>query len=256
MSIANNFPTLDSLRASRTPVFSSMDMLRIRWKPFGPLQSTIEVADDLAAGPNSSVSPYQLTIGVNPSFHEISTSPATDPPVSSITVTISDLEDWDWRWAENHEDCWEGYDNGHQEWIEEDRDENDEEDDDDPPRKLMRCCNENRPQAPQPLLVRPIANDFITVHDYISQVHPWIENLQVDIVAATKENAGTHPSTPRYMTLLRLDAPKVRDDHHGRGDSHWKSVAEHAQLRRDGRMIGRSHTYEETTPLVGRGNRF
>lgn len=219
------------------------------------MQSTIKVAEDLDAGPNSSVSPYQLTTGVIPSFHQISTSPATDPPVSSITVKISDLEDWAWRWAENHEDCGEGYDDEHQEWIEEDGDENDEEEEQEPLRKLVRCCNQNRPQAPPPLVVRPTAQSCITVHDYITQVYAWVENLQADIVAATKENAGTHPSTPRYMSLLRLDTPHIRDDRQGRADRHWKGVAEHAQLRRDGKMIGRNHTYEETTPIVGRGNR-
>jgi hypothetical protein len=92
------------------------------------------------------------------------------------------------------------------------------------------------------------------VHDYIGQVHAWIESLQSDIVAVAKENHGTHLSTPRYITLLRLDTPHMRDDGQGRANHHWKSVADHAQLRRNGKMIGRNHRYEETTPLVGRGN--
>lgn len=239
---------MSNLRSLKIPVLSSLDMLRIRWKPFGQLQSTIEVADDLNAGARSAVSPYQLAAD---SFHEISKSPATDPPVSSITVTISDLEDWAWRWAENHEDCGEGYDDENQEWIEEDSNE-DVDEEDEAPRKLMRCCGQNRPQAPPPLEVHPAVQSYITVHDYITQVHAWVESLRPNIVAATKENAGTHPSTPRYMTLLRLDTPHVRDDRQGRADRHWKAVAEHAKLRRDGRLIGGTNTYEETVPAVGR----
>jgi hypothetical protein len=251
MSTSNDLPALDSLRCLKTPVFSSMDMLRVRWRPFGSLQSTVEVAEDLDAGLNSSVSPYQINVGVNPSFHRISSSPATDPPVSAITVKMLDLEDWAWRWTEDHENCVEGYDDEDQEWMEERGDEDDEEE---PPRKLMRCCNQNRPQVPQPLVVKPSAKSYITVHDYIIQVHAWIEDLQADILAATKENFGTRPSTSSYMTLLHLDEPHVRDDCQGRADRYWKAVAEHAQLRRDGRMIGRSHTYEETTPVLKNGN--
>ena len=228
-----------------------MEMLRVRWTPFGPLQSTVNVAEELDAGPNSLISPYQLTAGDILSFHQISTSPATDPPVSSITVKISDLEDWAWRWAENHEDCGEDYDDENQKWVDEDGDENNEEE---PYRRLVRCCDQNRPQAPLPLVINSKAQSWITVHDYITQVHAWVEELQADIVAATKENYGTHPSTSRYMTLLRLDTPHIRDDRQGSADRHWKSVAEHVKLCRGGRMIGRNQTYEETTPLFGRAS--
>ena len=192
MSVSNDLPTMDSLCSSKTPVFSSMDMLKVRWRPFGSMQSTIEVAEDLDASTNSCVPPYQLTTGINRSFHQISTSPATDPPVSSITVQITDLEDWAWRWTENHEDC----DDEHQEWVGEDGNEDDEEEES--LRKLVRCCDQNRPQAPPPLLVCPTSQTYVIVHDYIGQVHAWIESLQFDIIAVAKENDGTRPSTPRY----------------------------------------------------------
>jgi hypothetical protein len=241
MSAASEISTMAAFHSMKIPVFSSTDMLKVRWRPFGDLQSSIQVADDLDAGANSTVSPYQLTAGTSPSFHQIASSPATEPPVSLIAVTISDLEDWAWRWAENHEDCGEGYDAENQRWIEEDGDEDDD-DEDEPPRKLVHCCNQDRPQAPPPLKVRPTSKSFITVHDYITQAHAWVENLQADIVKALKENAGIRPSTPLYMTLFRLDTPNFRDDRQGRADRHWKAVAEHVQLRRDGRLVGGART--------------
>ncbi|KAH7086798.1 hypothetical protein FB567DRAFT_526247 [Paraphoma chrysanthemicola] len=239
MSTANTLPTLAALRASKTSVFSSIDMLRIRWTPFGSVQSTIQVAEDLDAGPTSSMSPFQLTDEVNPTFHQISMSPATDPPVSSITMTISDLEDWGWRWEDNHGDCGEGYDEEHQEWAEEDEanDENDHEDEE-RPRKLMHCCDEDRPQAPAPLVIHPSTQEYITVHDYITQAHRYVEDLRADIVAATEEAMGTKRESPRYVSLLSLDTIHVRDGSQGREDRHWKDVAEHVKLRRDGKMIG------------------
>lgn len=204
---------MSALRASKLPVFSSINMLGIRWRPFGDLQSRVQVADDLDMGANSTSSPYQLTAGTSPSFHHISLSPATDPPVSLITVTISDLEDWGWRWAENHTDCGEGYDSPTQRWAEDDSIESvDDEGEDEPPRKLVHCCSQDRPHAPPPLEVRPTVERFITVHDYITQTHAWIEGLQIDILKALKENAGIHSSTPLYLTLLRLDTPHFRDD--------------------------------------------
>ncbi|KAH7076612.1 hypothetical protein BKA63DRAFT_286174 [Paraphoma chrysanthemicola] len=238
MSTSNIPPTLAALRASKTPVFSSTDMLRIHWTPFGSMQSTIQVAEDLDAGPNSTTSPYQLTAKENLSFHQISTSPATEPPVSSITMTVSDLEDWAWRWEDNHGDCGEGYDEEHQEWTEEDEasDESNEEEEK-RPRKLIRCCDEDRPQAPAPLIVRPSTQEYITVHDFITQTHRYVENLRADILAATEEALGTSRESPRYMSLLSLDTIHVRDGSQGRVDRHWKGVAEHVKLRRDGKMI-------------------
>lgn len=240
MPSTSEIPTMATLKSSKVPVFSSLDMLKIRWRPFGDLQSTTRVADDLDAGANSTVSPYQLTAGASPSFHQISSSSATEPPVSLLTVTISDLEDWAWRWAENHEDCSEGYDSENQQWIGED-DNEDEDDEDESPRKLMRCCDQDRPQAPPPLEIHPTSGDFITVHDYITQTHAWVESLQTDILKALKENAGISPPTPLYITLFRLDRPNFRGDRQGRADRHWKAIAEHVNLRIDGRIIGGFH---------------
>lgn len=70
-------------------IISSMDMLRLRWKPFGPLSTSIQVVDD-ALNPSSTQKPYQTD---SDSFHPVSASAATEPPVSSITVKLQDLDD-------------------------------------------------------------------------------------------------------------------------------------------------------------------
>ncbi|KAF1359442.1 hypothetical protein EJ07DRAFT_89498, partial [Lizonia empirigonia] len=135
--------TFDSLRASRTPVFTSMDMLRVRWSPFGSIQSSVYVSDDLSKT-TSSLSPYQQSAGGDAIFHQISTSPATDPPVSSITVQSMELEDWE----------------------------------------LMRCCGQDRPHPPAPLSVQSTEGEFVTVHDFVIQTHEWLQPLREDILNA------------------------------------------------------------------------
>ncbi|KAK8071958.1 hypothetical protein PG996_005306 [Apiospora saccharicola] len=46
MDAPQAYPSFELLRAQRQPPKLSMDMLRIRWQPFGPLEESIQVADN------------------------------------------------------------------------------------------------------------------------------------------------------------------------------------------------------------------
>jgi hypothetical protein len=46
MTTEPQFPTYESLSAGRVPLKLSMDMLRIRWKPFGPLETSVYIAGE------------------------------------------------------------------------------------------------------------------------------------------------------------------------------------------------------------------
>jgi hypothetical protein len=87
MSDSEELQTCDSLRSSGTVVQTSMDMLRVHWSLFGPLQSSVNVADTL--DPDFDCQQYATDGGF---FHPISASPATEPPVSSISVEVDVLE--------------------------------------------------------------------------------------------------------------------------------------------------------------------
>ncbi|RYO63426.1 hypothetical protein AA0113_g6119 [Alternaria arborescens] len=114
--------------------------------------TAVDVADTLE--PGSECQPY-TTDG---RFHPISTSSATEPPVSSIDVDVDMSEAWEYAWETEHQDD----DEDGQEQIE---------DEDGEGRKLVRCCSMARPQVPPFLKVLPTTQRFVTIHDYITQAH-------------------------------------------------------------------------------------
>ena len=220
MSTSKDIPTYDSLRSSGTIVLSSMDMLRVRLSLFGSLESSVEVAD--THDPDSKCEPYTTD---GHSFHKISTSPATEPPVSSISsVHIDDLDTWGYRWEGEHR--WDNEDN--QEWVETENDED---------RELLRCCGMACPPPPPSLEVLPTTHPFVTVHDYITQVHAWIQALKPSILEAMCETRS--PSSRFYISLMSLKVLIYEEDF--RVDRLWESVRGHVQRRRDGTMYSRVH---------------
>jgi hypothetical protein len=214
MSASEELQTYDSLRSSGKVVQTSMDMLRVIWSLFGPLQYSVHVADTL--DPDFHCQQYATAGGG--SFHPISTSPATDPPVSAISVEVDVLEQWQYNWEMEHGED----DEDHQEWIE---DENGED------RKLVHCCGAARPPAALSLKVLPTTRPFVTVHDYITQVHAWLETFQTNILRAMGETVS--PETKLYISLMSLKVLSFEEDI----GIKWKWVGRHAQRRRDGTMV-------------------
>jgi hypothetical protein len=97
----------------------------------------------------------------------------SDPPQPSITVKVFELDTWDHQWEEYHEHA-------------------DPEDegcvygplDDDGSGELLECCGEQRPEAPQSLVVDASAKEYVTVHDYVSAAHEWLLEHFSDISSA------------------------------------------------------------------------
>ncbi|KAH6865255.1 hypothetical protein BKA58DRAFT_242099 [Alternaria rosae] len=212
MSTSKDIPTYDSLRSSGTIVLSSMDMLRVRLSLFGPLESSIEVADTLDQ--DSKCEPYTTD---GHSFHKISTSPATEPPVSSISVNVDDLDTWGYRWEGEHRD--DNWDN--QEWTG---------DSDDEDRDLLRCCGIACPPPPPSLEVLPTTHPFVTVHDYITQVHAWLQTLKPSILAAI--DGLSSPSTRLYSSFVILRVLMFEEE--TRAGRLWESVERHVRRHRGG----------------------
>jgi hypothetical protein len=215
MSVSEDLPTFDSLRSSGTGVQTSINMLRVHWSLFGPLQSSVDVADTLDPGFD-----YQQYTIDGRTFHQISTSSVTEPPVSSISVDVDVFEEREYDWVEEHRDD----DEEDQEWIEDEHSEG---------RKLVHCCGMARSQVPPSLKVLPTTHHFVTVHDYITHVHAWLREIQTDVLEAMGEMSSS--STKLYINLLSLDNMKLEEDI--RADAMWKAVADHARRRRDGTMI-------------------
>ncbi|KFY56382.1 hypothetical protein V497_06306 [Pseudogymnoascus sp. VKM F-4516 (FW-969)] len=143
----------------------------------GPLSTSIWVLDK-RDNPTSIETYLQQTAEGNSTWHAISQTPMTKPPVSSIIVRVHALEYWEDEWLMCHR--------GH---TEPDRVRNA-----DPQygvlpglgdtRCLLRCCGTDRPRGKAAKIrVTPLeGREFVSVHDYLTTVHPWLMNVRGDIL--------------------------------------------------------------------------
>ena len=55
--------------------------------------------------------------------------------------------------------------------------------DDERGERLLECCGESRPRNMEAriIVVRPASGTFVTVHDYVSALHPWLMGMKEDI---------------------------------------------------------------------------
>lgn len=102
--MASTLPSFESLKSSGRHVRPSIDFIRLRWWLSGPVSTKIKVLAS-AFDPTSPQSPYKSGEDDAPTFHPIFESPVSHPPVSSIRVTVSCLDNWAESWADEHWDC-------------------------------------------------------------------------------------------------------------------------------------------------------
>ncbi|OAQ97886.1 hypothetical protein LLEC1_01519 [Akanthomyces lecanii] len=124
----------------RPPIYrSTLQFLRLRWQiKDGPIFQCVRVLDD-PEHPASAQQPFQDERGT---FHEISTAAFSDPPVKQLTLCITELD---------------GYSN---------EDEN-----------LDGQQSDHEPDAPS-LDITSDGHEFVTIRQYIEQVHPWLLSLK------------------------------------------------------------------------------
>ncbi|KAI7775117.1 LysM domain-containing protein [Diaporthe eres] len=165
---------------------------------FWPLDGVFPTALSVMKTPRSAddLEPYFQQTPGGGICHEIAQLPMTKPKVLSIEVSIYDLEQWEWNWV-NDED---------RPYAAEAKEDGSWEDSSDT-EFLIRCCGEDRPlrKRGQKLVVTPAASGyFVTVHDYVSAVHPWLMGLRSEILLAKAELKGTAhrvlplPRQPRF----------------------------------------------------------
>lgn len=150
---------------------------------FWPLDGVFPTALSVMKTPRSAddLEPYfQQTTGGG-IWHEVAQQPLTEPKVSSVEVSVYDLEQWEFHWAE-----WHGYHEGEpanpehvtygdlsdadRPYAAEAREDGSWEGDSDT-EFLVRCCGQDRPlrKRGRKLVVAPAAGGhFVTVHDYAS----------------------------------------------------------------------------------------
>lgn len=183
-------PTFESISPPR-PCFTEA-MLRVRWiLDFEDASmALISVLNDCRQ-PDGAREPYATDNST--CHHEVSQAALTEPKVSEITVTAHNLEEWSTYWLISH---------GHAElgvYGEFDDDGG-----------LIECCGEAMPPDPPSLTVNASNGSYITIDDYITNVHPWLMGLKSNILQAlAAQNGNEELPDPTRLEVLRTDPAEV-----------------------------------------------
>lgn len=216
-------PTYEALRSAHQAVRLTDAALRLLWTLPGPLSTSVIVMAERQDPDSPREAYFQQTLG-GTSWHAISSEALTQPHVSSITVAVDVLQIWADEWEECHrhaepgdEGCVFGQVSPGQEG-ERGRDQEEDADDGEEEQVLLRCCGEDRPKMHTPLVVMPPSSSgrqYITVHDYVSAVHPWLIAQWNDILSARNVWGDRPPSAdtrlavnyhgPEHLTINDLE---------------------------------------------------
>lgn len=176
LSLEAEIPSFETLSSrawteNRPQPQDTTHVRRLYWTLQGPLSESVTVMEN-HWNPDAPREPYCQS--VEPlSWHSISQEPFTTPKVSSISVTIDDWEQYEVNWLDDHEHhadldtCELGQLEGGGSEPE-----------------ILRCCGTDRPREIPPLVVKASGKPFVTVHDYVSAVHPWLLSLRDKILWA------------------------------------------------------------------------
>ena len=115
--------------------------------------------------------------GPDGSPHAVSQASLLEPPVSSATVRIGCIDNWDQAWAAQHWPC------GELDWNAPDQNPGrlgprPDDETRDPNLLVVECCGQKRPWAYDTQLQVAAQGEFLTVHEYVSAVHPWLMTMR------------------------------------------------------------------------------
>ncbi len=195
MGIQPPYPSFAALRMAKQAVLPSAAGCKLLFWPLDGL--TLETSGlAVMVGPTNPDmrTPYRNpTTGV---LHPISQLSICEPKVSSITVYVSELQDWESNWEDMHCEHIAG-----------------EEGDDDGDAGSDMCCGMARPAGKKDISVIVTgtggitegsysSGGFVTVHDYVTVVHPWLMGLRNDILGALGTLNGDDVPLPAETELM------------------------------------------------------
>lgn len=183
-------PSFLSSRVESPPsIRPSAEVMRLFWSLNDPLDSenTISVLQSRPVnGPREPYFRHKVTSTggddedddgdeSSSAWHPISKAPVSVPGVSELKVKIVPLGWWVGDWGEYHEP--------HAEDTE-----NPEDIDESGTLIYCYCCQESRPsKVYEDLVVKAgssTTTGFVTIHDYVTAVHPWLMGLRDDLRGA------------------------------------------------------------------------
>ncbi|KAL0933861.1 uncharacterized protein CTRU02_210660 [Colletotrichum truncatum] len=162
---------------------------RLFWTLQGPLDSSVFVMPE-SLDPDAPREAYFQQTDTGTSCHPVSKEALTDSKPASITVQSSELGDWASSWWELH--------------YEHDDQADDDDDDDQSASGPQRCsgCGEIGPRDYEPLVVRASEKSYVTVHDFVKAVHPWLMAQRDEILQARSVGKETTPATDTKLVVM------------------------------------------------------
>ncbi|KAJ8133134.1 hypothetical protein O1611_g495 [Lasiodiplodia mahajangana] len=211
MSGQARLPSYEELRRAGPPLPNhTPEADRIFWTLNGPLHSAVWIVS------HGLLKPYaQGTDESNLTWHPISQCPLTEPKISSITVTVDTIDSWEDDWLDIHRrhtdppdpkfndpDSGEGWRYGPLPDYDSDRDGV-------PPFEhrpvhLLECCGTPRPRGKTSTIVVKASpgNEFITIHDYLSTIHPFLLASRADLLEIVNLwDEGDRPAETKLMVM-------------------------------------------------------
>lgn len=176
----------------------SPDARRVRWTLNGPLETSIFIVQlGREFDPEEVPKPYYLgkEDDNEGNWHPFSRSPLSEPKVSSVKLFVNPLDEWDYFWMVEHEEHTDPdakYDPAEvlYELVPEGPYAGEQ--------KLLRCCGEDRPLGKETgFVVRGTCDGgFVTIHDFLSVVHPYLMSRRDEILEAMALDGGRPGERP------------------------------------------------------------
>ncbi|KAF2968640.1 hypothetical protein GQX73_g4878 [Xylaria multiplex] len=229
MSEQARLPSYEEFRHAGQLPYHTPEADRVFWTLNGPLHSSVWIMS------HGSLKPYaQETDESNPTWHPISQCPLTEPKISTITVKVDNLDRWEDDWLEIHRE--------HAPELEEpeageyrygplpdyDPERDEESLSEERPLHLLECCDTPRPRGKiSTIVVKPSpGNEFVTIHDYLSTLHPFLLASREDILnIANMWDQGDRPAEAKLMVnhnSLRSLRISLEDE----DSALWRSMTE------------------------------
>ncbi|KAE9580176.1 hypothetical protein CGMCC3_g3946 [Colletotrichum fructicola] len=202
-------PSHDALCAAHQPPKLSSEARRLFWNIDGPLDSVVHIM--ATERDTSSLEPYFQ----DHAWHPFSQAALTEPKVSSMTVVVDDLNEWEDVWLECHREHTDPDCADEVEEEETDADTHwgllpdyDPASDEDGPLRLLKCCETQRPRGKTVIVVvRPAVGSFVTIHDYLSTVHPLLLRSRADLLNAMGDVMENEPLPSETKLMVDYHMP-------------------------------------------------
>jgi hypothetical protein len=180
------YQSLEHLAAEGIHAVPSLDFLRLRWSLTSDNpHDCISILED-AKNAHSSQEPYSID-------HPINQQPATHPPVSSMTISIYMLDQYESDWIDAHQPH---------------ADPEDFEDQNDPmcPKFdsdgcVNRCCGQDRPGPGPRLELVAKTGEFVSINQYVNTVHAWLRGMD-GLLRAAEGVVSCWPLDPEYHMIV------------------------------------------------------